>query len=250
MNSAAQNDMQKDACDKNHAYAVDHDVHNMCNTSSGIGLYRGVELEDNSQSIPISWMKFTQENLSRSQKQRACSEQLRGKIKTVLRNVKNAIYGQFNVVNNALQTRIMQTMNARDQLRTAIKKIVQEIYETEKLVQLLTQSIEDKLKPLKVAETRLKERTKRHSMELCQDDPMKTLQCETIELRTIIRALKDKLHQACLSQTRLQRNQEALQADIAIKENSLEIDQRCLNIRKTFPINDKRGTLLSVPVSY
>ncbi|KAF5395670.1 hypothetical protein PHET_11836 [Paragonimus heterotremus] len=195
-------------------------------------------------------MRFTQENLSRSQKQRACSEQLRGKIKTVLRNVKNSIYGQFNVVNNALQTRIMQTMNARDQLRTAAKKIAQEVYETEKLIQLLTQSIEDKLKPLKVAETRLKERTKRHSMELCQDDPMKTLQCETIELRTIIRALKNKLHQACLSQTRLQRNQEALQADIAIKENSLEIDQRCLNMRKTFPINDKRGTLFTVPVSY
>ncbi|KAA3674471.1 tektin-3 [Paragonimus westermani] len=138
----------------------------------------------------------------------------------------------------------------KDAVERALNKTVQEIHETEKLVQLLTQSIEDKLKPLKVAETRLKERTKRHSMELCQDDPMKTLQCEAIELRTIIRALKGKLHQARLSQTRLQRNQETLQADIAIKENSLEIDQRCLNMRKTFPINDKRGTLFSVPVSY
>uniref|UniRef100_A0A183AWQ7 Tektin n=1 Tax=Echinostoma caproni TaxID=27848 RepID=A0A183AWQ7_9TREM len=118
------------------------------------------------------------------------------------------------------------------------------------LIQLLLESISDKLRPLKLAETRLKERTQRQNVELCFDEAMRNLQNEVVEIRGAIRMLKDRAKHAEMTLSRLKHNQSGLENDIAVKENSLQIDQRCLNARRTFPIRDKRGSLFSLPVCY
>lgn len=48
---------------------------------------------------------------------------------------------------------------------------LQEIYQTEMLIDTLKRAIRDKENPLKVAQTRLEERTRRPNVELCRDNP-------------------------------------------------------------------------------
>lgn len=48
---------------------------------------------------------------------------------------------------------------------------LQEIYQTEILIDTLKKAICDKENPLKVAQTRLEERTRRPNVELCRDNP-------------------------------------------------------------------------------
>lgn len=48
---------------------------------------------------------------------------------------------------------------------------VQEIFQTEMLIESLKKAIREKEGPLKVAQTRLEERTRRPNVELCRDNP-------------------------------------------------------------------------------
>ncbi|VDP97254.1 unnamed protein product [Trichobilharzia regenti] len=139
---STQNELQKDANDKNHAHKIDDHLFGLCNSSANIALYDGIEYIDNTRSNPTSWMKYTQENLIRSQNQRNASENLREKIDTTLRSV--------------------------------IGNVTQELYEVENLIDAIKKTTDDKMKPLKVAQTRLKERTRRINVESCYDQPMKT----------------------------------------------------------------------------
>ncbi|KAK4471966.1 hypothetical protein MN116_005344 [Schistosoma mekongi] len=92
---STQHDLQKDASDKEHAYKIDDHLFSLCNSSTNIALYDGIEYNDNTQSIPTSWMKYTQENLIRSQNQRSASENLREKIDSGLRSIIGNVHGQF-----------------------------------------------------------------------------------------------------------------------------------------------------------
>ncbi|CAH8549708.1 unnamed protein product [Schistosoma rodhaini] len=247
---STQNELQKDAVDKDHAQTIDDRLHGLCNSSANIALYNGIEYFDNTRSIPISWMRYTQENLIRSQNQRSASENLREKIDSALRSLIGSVHGQFVTVNNALQTRINEVANARDNLRLSLRKVTQELYEVENLIGVLKKTTDDKIQPLKVAQTRLKERTRRIDVESCYDQPMKTLQTEVLELRKTIEELKNNRRNANITLGRLQKSRTSLEQEIETKENSLSIDQRCLSMRKSFPIKDKYGSLYAIPVSY
>jgi tektin-3 len=48
---------------------------------------------------------------------------------------------------------------------------LQEIFQTELLIESLKKALRDKECPLKVAQTRLDERTRRPNVELCRDNP-------------------------------------------------------------------------------
>jgi len=62
-----------------------------------------------------------------------------------------------NIFKNSLQ---LQTM--------------QEIFDMERNIELLRKAIQDKERPMKVAQTRLEERTRRINVELCNDPVMKS----------------------------------------------------------------------------
>ena len=60
---------------------------------------------------------------------------------------------------------------------------MQEIFDMEKNIELLRKAIQDKEAPMKVAQTRLDERTRRINVELCNDPVMKSY----VVLRFILR---------------------------------------------------------------
>ena len=75
-------------------------------------------------------------------------------------------------------------------------KTEKEIEEMRKDIAKLEQAIRDKEAPLKLAETRLENRTCRPSgLELCRDNAQYGLVNEVHEIKNTIKALKDKLKQ-------------------------------------------------------
>lgn len=74
-------------------------------------------------TIPDSWVRYTQENIARSQKERAASERLRGEIDSTLRACANEMWNQFNSVNNSFNTRIRETTDARNKLQAHLQRV-------------------------------------------------------------------------------------------------------------------------------
>lgn len=249
MNRASQHNMEIDMKDKQHAQNIDDRVHQLRNSSAGIGYYPGVEAICNTVSVPESWGRYSQDNLIRSQKERANSEKLRGDMDACLRYCANSMWNQFNAVNNSFNCRIQEMTDSRNKMQSHLQKTMQEIFDTEKSVDLLRKAIQMKEGPMKVAQTRLEERNHRISVELCNDHAMKTLQREVNEIRDSVRILRDKLRSGETALARLAKTRSNLENDIKMKENSLTIDQKlCMGMRKGFPMDPKVGPIFQMPI--
>lgn len=249
MNRAAQHACDKDAKDKHHAQTVDDRMQQLRNSAGGLGFHPGVENVDNTLTIPYSWAKYTQDNILRSQKEREASEKLRGDIDALMRACANEMWSQFNGVNNAFNARVQETSDAKNKLQAHLQRVTNEIRDMERAVDLLKKAIYAKELPLKMAQTRLDERTRRIHVELCNDPVMKGLQREVAEIRESVRILKEKLRQAENALVRLLKTRAALEDDISVKENSLQIDSKyCLGMRKNMPMDPKVGPIFTMPL--
>lgn len=248
MNRSAQHALEIDAKDKHHAQGLDDRMQAIRNGSAGIGYYPGIESIDNTITIPESWARYTQENIARSQKERASSERLRGEIDSTLRQCANDMWNMFNTVNNSFNARIRETTDARNRLQAHLQRTMAEIFDMEKNIELLRKAIQDKEHPMKVSQSRLDERTRRINVELCNDPVMKSLQREVSEIRESVRLLKERLKASELSLARLMKTKATLEHDISVKENSLRIDSSyCMGMRKGFPMDPKVGPIFQMP---
>ena len=89
-----------------------------------------------------------------------------------------------------------------------------------------------KNKPLKLAETRLENRTTRPNVELCRDHVQYGLTDEVKQLEATKRALEEKLKQSQHALDGLENNLHRINEDLATKINSLTLDNRCMDARK------------------
>ncbi|XP_039991744.1 tektin-3 [Xiphias gladius] len=235
-NRAAQHELERDMSDKVTAQRIDDRCHHLRNTSDGIGYYRGIERLDPSLSLPDSWSKFTDHNILHSQSERAASHKLRDEIEILLNTTSNEMWNQFNNVNVAFTNRISETADAKSSLQTHLAKTLQEIFQTEMLIESLKKALRDKDCPLKVAQTRLEERTRRPNVELCRDNPHHRLVSEVREIEDTIHKLQERLMEAENTLQTLVKTKVTLEHDLSIKANSLFLDQeKCMSMRKSFP---------------
>ncbi|NXN94402.1 TEKT3 protein, partial [Rhinopomastus cyanomelas] len=235
-NRAAQHELERDLANKQTAHRIDSKCHNLRNSSGGISYYRGVERVDATISVPESWAKFTDDNILRSQSERAASAKLRDGIENLLVMTANKMWCQFNVVNVAFTNRIAETADAKNNIQTHLAKTLQEIFEIEMNIEMIQKAIRDKAPPLKVAQTRLDERTRRPNVELCRDPAQIYLVNEVYEIDETIQSLQQRLRDAEDTLQMLFHTKSVLEHDLAIKANSLFIDQeKCMGLRKTFP---------------
>ncbi|KAL2078685.1 hypothetical protein ACEWY4_026370 [Coilia grayii] len=235
-NRAAQHELERDLSDKVTAQRIDDRCHHLRNTSDGISFYRGIDRLDPSLSLPDTWSKFTDDNILHSQSQRASSHKLRDDIEVLLNTTSNEMWKQFNSVNVAFTSRISETADAKNSLQTHLAKTLQEIFQTEMLIESLKRAIKDKESPLKVAQTRLEERTRRPNVELCRDYPYHRLVGEVREIEDTMLCLRERLMEAEGTLQTLVKAKVALEHDLSIKANSLFLDQeKCMSMRKTFP---------------
>ncbi|XP_068162073.1 tektin-3 [Antennarius striatus] len=235
-NRAAQHELERDMSDKVTAQRIDDRCHHLRNTSDGIGYYRGIERLDPSRSLPDSWSKFTDENILHSQSQRAASHKLRDEIEILLNTTSNEMWNQFNDVNISFANRISETADAKNSLQTHLARTLQEIFQTELLIESLKKALRDKECPLKVAQTRLEERTHRPNVELCRDNPYHKLVSEVREIEDTIHKLQVRLVEAESTLQNLVETKMALEHDLSVKANSLFLEQeKCMSMRKSFP---------------
>ncbi|NWX43972.1 TEKT3 protein, partial [Steatornis caripensis] len=235
-NRMAQHELERDLADKHMAHHIDEKCHHLRNTSNGISYYQGVERVDATISVPESWAGFTDNNILRSQSEREASTRLRDNIKNLLMVAANEMWRQFNAVNVAFTNRIAETTDAKNKTQTHLAETLQEIFETEMNIEVIRKAIRDKGPPLKVAQTRLDERTRRPNMELCRDTAQIHLVNEVYEIDETIQGLQQQLRDAEDALQALVHTKSVLEHDLAVKANSLFIDrEKCMGMRKTFP---------------
>ncbi|XP_006741477.1 tektin-3 [Leptonychotes weddellii] len=187
-------------------------------------------------SVPESWAKFTDDNILSSQSERAASAKLRDDIQNLLVVTANEMWNQFNKVNLSFTNRIAETADAKNKIQIHLAKTLQEIFQTEMTIESIKKAIKDKSAFLKVAQTRLDERTRRPNIELCRDMAQLRLVNEVYEVDSTIQTLQQRLRDAEDTLQSLVHTKATLEHDLAVKANSLYIDQeKCMSMRKTFP---------------
>merc|ERR1712128_355755 len=99
-------------------------------------------------------------------------------------------------------------------------------------------AVHAKTNPLKLAETRLENRTNRPHVELCRDDPQEGLTMEVQALRDTIHQLTIKLDHSRETLTELEAHLHKLEEDHKNKQLALSLDTRCMDTRKRLSNHD------------
>ncbi|XP_025779168.1 tektin-4 [Puma concolor] len=233
---------EMDWSDKVEAYNIDQTCAHYHKQSTEVQFYPHSAKFEESASTPETWARFTQENLYRAERERLASVNLRVLIDSILRDTAEDLRLQCDAVNLAFERRCEEVEDARHKLTDHLHKTLREITDQEHNVAALKQAIKDKEAPLKVAQTRLYQRSHRRNVELCRDTAQFRLASEVEELNTSLAALKEKLLEAEQSLRNLEDTRMSLEKDITVKTNSLFIDrQKCMAHRAHYPT----GTLLA-----
>ena len=113
-------------------------------------------------------------------------------------------------------------------------QVSREIAAQEENINLLNAALEQKVGPMQLAHTRLNLRSQRPNNELVRDPVQYRLVEEVGEIEHSAQQLLERLAESEATLKRLNRNELVLEEDIAIKTNSLQIDQdQCMALRKT-----------------
>nr|XP_001496767.1 tektin-4 [Equus caballus] len=227
---------EMDWSDKVEAYNIDDTCARYHNQSTDVQFHPHCTKFEESASTPETWAKFTQENLCRAERERLASANLRGLIDCILRDTSEDLRLQCDAVNLAFGNRCEELEDARHKLEHHLRKTLREITDQEHNVAALKQAIKDKEAPLKVAQTRLYQRSLRPNVELCRDTAQFRLVSEVEQLNASLAALREKLLEAEQSLRNLEDTRMSLEKDIAVKTNSLFIDrQKCMTHRARYP---------------
>ncbi|KAI5932673.1 tektin-4 isoform X1 [Manis javanica] len=226
---------EMDWSDKVEAYAIDETCAGYHNQSAQVRVYPHSTRLQESASTPETWAKFTQENLHRAERERLASVNLRELIDCILRDTAEDLRLQRDAVNLAFERRCEELEDTLHKLEQHLHKTLREIADQERNVAALKQAITDKEAPLKVAQTRLYQRSHRPNVELCRDNAQFRLVSEVEELNLSLAALREKLLEAEQSLRNLEDTRMSLEKDIAVKTNSLFIDrQKCMAHRTRY----------------
>ncbi|XP_013399215.1 tektin-4 [Lingula anatina] len=235
-NRDAKQNLEMDWSDKLEAFQIDTASGALRNTHTHKQFYAGSAKFEEIQSTPESWAQFTHDNIVRAEHERMASIQLRTLIDNVLQDTSRDMREQSDTVDVAFQKRIQEMQDAKQKMEENLSKICDEIAQQERNIAAMKQAIRNKENPMKVAQTRLNNRTFRPGVELCRDPVQYKLVGEVQEIAQSVDALMEQLNAAENSLKDLQDNRMALEKEISIKANSLFIDNgKCLTVRTRYP---------------
>nr|XP_046194219.1 tektin-3-like isoform X3 [Oncorhynchus gorbuscha]XP_046194719.1 tektin-3-like isoform X3 [Oncorhynchus gorbuscha] len=187
-------------------------------------------------SVPVSWVQYSEDNIGKSASERRATRELTELVEGTLVAAARDMWSQYNRVNAAFTLRVNQTTHARNTLQQHLAKTLQEMHQTERTISDLEGSIWAMRAPLRVAQSRLEERTYRPNIELCRDQPHTRLLSEVSALQDTVLSLRQRLSEAQATLQQLAGCKSVLEQELYTKAHSLFIDQeRCLGLRKTYP---------------
>ncbi|XP_001373870.1 tektin-4 [Monodelphis domestica] len=241
INQIKLNREQKEICeldwsDKVETYNIDEMCGRYNNRSTNIQFHAHSTKFEESASCPETWSKYTHDNIYKAEREKMASINLRLMMNNILNDTAEDLRLQCDTVNLAFAKRCEEIDDAKHKLDHHLRKILVEIGDQEKNISSLKQAIKDKETPLKLAQTRLYHRAQRPNVDLCRDAAQFRLISEVEELHMSLRALKDKLVESEQALRNLEDTRMTLEKGIAIKANSLFIDQqKCMAHRTRYP---------------
>ncbi|XP_071836236.1 tektin-B1-like [Apostichopus japonicus] len=180
---------------------------------------------------PQTWEDFSRYNKDRADTEMRASQRLREAIHSTVAQTDNDLEAQRQATEFALRKRIHEMERAKDEDEWQKQNTEEEIAKQERNIRELEQAIRDKEKPLQLAMTRLENRTYRPNVELCRDNAQYGLVGEVHEIEDTIKALKNKLQDAHNNRDALEKQLYKINQDLELKNNSLALDNKCMNVR-------------------
>ncbi|XP_056392817.1 tektin-4 [Hyla sarda] len=235
-NRDAKEKLEMDYSDKVEAYDIDTQSGRYSNQSTEIQFHHNSSKFEDNTSTPETWAQHSHENIYKAERERMASINLRSLIDNILQDTSEDLRSQCDTVNSALASRCEEVEDVKSKLEDHLKKTLREIGDQENNIAALKQAIKDKEAPMKVAQSRLYQRSYRPNVELCRDPVQFRLISEVGELTESVEFLKQKLEEAEQSLRNLEDTRMSLEKDIANKANTLFIDrEKCMTHRTRYP---------------
>jgi len=223
--------IQADVMDKSRAHGIDTTCKNL---SDGEACYRydyKPALHNKLGSTPDGWRNFSEQNCALGAKEREISRNLREQSVQCQNACACDLKAQNNSVDSALRVRLNEVKQAHNELAFNQKETLLQIQHAEREIENLKQAIQNQVKPMQIAETRIAYRESRPNVELCHDhvengikDQLHTLTVDTQKLQFQL----EKMHE---KRTDLRKALCRIEDDLATKALSIELDQQCLKLR-------------------
>ncbi|TWW65830.1 tektin-2 [Takifugu flavidus] len=182
-------------------------------------------------STPEEWVQFSQSNVTGAQEAMRVSQQRREDMSLTRAQLQNELDTQRRATEFALRKRNHQEEQARNELEWQLRRTEDEMAEMEADVHELDADLRAKTASLKLAHTRLENRSGRPGVDLCRDKVMSGLIDEVQQLESSITALKQKLSEAKGSLQKMKLHHSRMLQDLSRKREALSLEERSLNTR-------------------
>ncbi|XP_035039278.1 tektin-2 [Hippoglossus stenolepis] len=182
-------------------------------------------------STPQEWAQFSQYNVLQAQEAMQVSQHMREDTSLTRAQLQNELAVQWRATEFVLRKRNHDEEQARDQLQWQIGNTEDEMIEMEDDIKGLDLDLQAKTSNLKLAHTRLENRTNRAGMDLCRDEVQHGLVNEVHQLKATITALNQKLSEAQKSLQKMKLHHARMLEDLSRKQEALSLEQRSMNTR-------------------
>lgn len=224
-------DILADLQDKNVALDIDIDQYNLTEDSPNISYKPDPTRIPKGTVTPQQWEDFSRHNKMRADAEMGNSRRLREANQHTIQQTANDLKAQQTAVDYAIRKRIHEFERALDELKWQKEQTEDEIAEMLADIRRLEDALRAKIKPMKLAQTRLEHRTYRPGMELCRDNAQYGLTDEVKQLDATQKALDAKMKQCQHELDGLERKLHRINVDIDLKTRSLQLDKQCLDSR-------------------
>ncbi|KAH8873231.1 Tektin-2 [Schistosoma japonicum] len=220
-----------DLQDKHTAMEIDIQQYKLRPTCPGVSFKPNPTRIPKTTTTPQQWEEFTRYNWQRAQAEIYSGQRLREAIYQTICQVSNDLEAQTQATEFALRQRKHDFEQALDELNWQKKQIEDEMAEMENDLDQLEKAIHSLIPMGKLAQTRLERRTYRPGVELCRDSAQYGLTDEVKQIEVTNEALLEKQRQARHALDALHKQLNRINDDITLKEQSLQIENDCLNLR-------------------
>jgi len=230
--------VELDLKDKNEALDIDMTQLDLSENSANISHKPDATRVPKGTVQPETWYTYSENNKMLAEQAMAESQRLREAIFHTIEQTSNDLRVQQDATNFDFRKRHYEMKRAKEELEYQMKATRGEISDQERNIADMEAAIKAKQNPLKLAETRLENRTSRPHMELCRDDPQEGLTLEVQTLRDTIYQLTTKLDHSRETLTELEAHLHKLEEDHKNKQLALSLDSRCMDTRKRLGCHD------------
>ncbi|OCT94754.1 tektin 2 (testicular) L homeolog isoform X1 [Xenopus laevis] len=228
----ARHQLNFDQRNKTETVEIDQTCLSLTRNSPNISLKVDPARVLNGTTTPQEWVQFSRYSKERAEAEVRASGRLRESIALTIAQTNNECEAQRVAVEFSFRKRIHEFERALAELNWQEKNTKEEIEEMEGDIRHLDEDLRAKKGSLKLAHTRLETRLHRPSVELCRDQVQYGLTDEVCQIEGTIAALKEKLAQSQNALDALYKQLARIQVDTKWKQNSLSLDNKCLDTRR------------------